>query len=79
MTYHQLIFEIECYMTGSLVAVATFQIRSAYAQVIACYNSDEAVADIIKILPKEFDERYQPTGGGKVKHFRDNETDRVSV
>jgi hypothetical protein len=50
MAHFQQILEGESYVTGSLVAVAVFQIRQGYVEVIECDDTEPS----IKVLPKFF-------------------------
>ncbi len=51
MTHFQRILEGERYVTGSLVAVAVFQIRQGYIEVIECDMTQNPPS---KVLPKFF-------------------------
>jgi hypothetical protein len=69
MAHWQRILEGESYVTGSMVAVAVYQIRQSYVDVI---NSDDAMPGIValsKLLLEDFDQRYVPADDtGKVKY-----------
>ena len=51
--------------------VSAFQIRKVCQDVIECEDDEEPVKNLTKILLKDFDERYQPVEGRKVKYFRE--------
>jgi hypothetical protein len=70
---YQRMLEGECYVTGSMVTVAVFQIRKSYLDVIDCEHTSDAVSRLTRILLKDFDNRYAPSGGGRVKYFREDE------
>jgi hypothetical protein len=44
---------------GSLVAVAVFQIRQGYVEVIGCDNTDPSVKTLAKVLLTDFDNHRQ--------------------
>lgn len=69
MAYWQRILEGNKYVTGSLSAVAVYQIRATYVDVIESELAEEPIRDLTRILLKDFDERYHPAEGGKVKYF----------
>jgi hypothetical protein len=68
--------EGECSVTGSMVVIAVFQIRKSYVDVINCEHTTDAVVNLFSILLKDFDNRYVPSEGGKVKYFREDEIGR---
>jgi hypothetical protein len=74
MAHWQRILEGESYVTGSMVAVAVYQIRQSYVDVI---NSDDAMPGIValsKLLLEDFDQRYVPADDtGKVKYHQTDE------
>lgn len=72
MAYWQRILEGEKYVTGSLSTVAVYQVRKAFVEVIASEDTEDPVRELTKILLKDFDERYHPAEGGKVKYFRED-------
>jgi len=80
MAYWQRILEGESYVTGSMVAVAVYQIRQSYADVI---NSDDAVPDIValsKLLLEDFDQQYIPADDtGKVKYYQIDELGNFNI
>jgi hypothetical protein len=41
--------------------------------VINCEHTTDAVVNLFSILLKDFDNRYVPSEGGKVKYFREDE------
>jgi hypothetical protein len=71
MANYRRILEGESYVTASMVAVAVFQIRKSYLDVIDCQYTKVAVVRLTKILLKDFDNRYFPSEGGRVKYFRE--------
>ncbi len=70
MAHFQQILEGESYVTGSLVAVAVFQIRQGYVEVIECADTDPSIKSLDKVLLTDFDTRYAPgcSDTGKVKY-----------
>jgi hypothetical protein len=76
MADYQRLLEGECYVTGSMVSVAVFQIRKSYLDVIACDHTDDAVKHLTGILLKDFDNRYATSECGRVKYFREDEIGR---
>jgi hypothetical protein len=76
MADYQRMPEGECYVTGSMVAVAVHQIRRNYVDVIHREGTNRDVASLTGIILSDFDKRYFPTEGGKVKYFRDDDIGR---
>jgi hypothetical protein len=74
MAHFQQILEGESYVMGSLVAVAVFQIRQGYVEVIECNDTDLSVKSLAKVLLTIFDTRYAPgcSDTGKVKYHRED-------
>ena len=74
MAHFQQILEGESYVTGSLVAVAVFQIRQGYVEVIECDDTDPSVKSLAIVLLTDFDKRYAPacSDTGKVKYHRED-------
>ncbi len=70
MAHFQRILEGESNVTGSLVAVAVFQIRQGYVQVIECDDTEPSIKSLAKVLLTNFDTRYAPacSDTGKVKY-----------
>jgi hypothetical protein len=74
MAHFQRILEGESYVTDFLVAVAVFQIRQGYAEVIECDDTEPSIKSIAKVLLTNFDTQYAPacSDTGKVKyHHKD--------
>jgi hypothetical protein len=63
----------KCYVAGSMVSLAVFQIKKSYFDGIDCEHTNDAVSRLTRILLKDFDNRYIPSEGGRVKYFRDDE------
>ena len=78
MAHFQRILEGESYVTGSLVAVAVFQIRQAYVEVLECAETEPAVRCLAELLLSDFDNRYHPacSNTGKVKYHREDTVGR---
>jgi hypothetical protein len=74
MAHFQQILKGESYVTGSLVAVAVFQIRQGYVEVIECDDTEPSIKSLAKVLLTNFDTQYAPacSDTGKVKyHHKD--------
>ncbi len=69
MAHFQQIFEGESYVMGSLVAVAIFQIRQGYVEVIECDDTEPSIKSLAKVLLTNFDTQYAPacSDTGKIK------------
>jgi len=78
MACWQRILEGDKYITGSLVCVAIFKIREAYVDNIESTEADPSVVDLTRILLEDFDSRYQPSSGGKVTYFSEDEIGRMN-
>jgi hypothetical protein len=76
MADYQRMLEGECYVTGSMVVVAVCQIRKSYMDVIECEHTNDAVVRLTRILLKDFNNRYVPSEGGRVKYLRDDDIGR---
>jgi hypothetical protein len=74
MAHFQQILEGESYVTGSLVAVAVFQIRQGYVEVIECDDTEPSIKSLAKVLLTDFDTRYAPacSDTGKVKYHQED-------
>ena len=72
MAYWQRILEGEKYVTGSLSTVAVYQVRQAFVDAIGCEDTEEPVKNLTQILLNDFDQRYHPAEGGKVRYFRED-------
>jgi hypothetical protein len=72
MAHFQRILEGESYVTGSLVAVAVFQIRQGYVELIECDDTDPSIKSLAKVLLADFDTQYAPgcSDTGKEKYHR---------
>jgi hypothetical protein len=68
MAKFQCVLEAEQCVTASLVVLAVFQIRASYVKVAEDTNTLEPVRSLSKALLKDFDERFHPEDGGKVKY-----------
>jgi len=78
MAYWQRILERDKYITRSLVCVAIFKIREAYVDNVESTEADPSVVDLTRILLADFDTRYQPSSGGKVTYFPEDEIGRTN-
>ena len=72
MAYWQRILEGEKYVTGSLSTVAVYQVRQAFEDAIGSEHTEEPVKNLTQILLDDFDQRYHPAEGGKVRYFRED-------
>ena len=69
MSGFQRMLEGECYVTGSMVVFAVFQIRKAFVTVLECEATLEPVKELTQTLLDDFDTRYHPSDEeGKVKY-----------
>ena len=69
MAKFQRILEGECYVTGSLVALAVYRIRKAYVTVFNSEHTLEPVKNLTATLLADFDQRYKPADeSGKVNY-----------
>lgn len=69
MAGFQRMLEGDCYVTGSMVVFAVFQIRRAYVTVMEHDATLQPVKELTKILLKDWDSRYHPADeAGKVKY-----------
>ncbi len=60
MAHLQQILGGESHVTGSLVAVAVFQIRQGYVEVIECDDTEPSMISLAKVLLTDFATRYAP-------------------
>ena len=76
MADYQRILEGECYVTGSLVPVAIYQIRKSYVDVLESADANPDVVTLTEVLLKDFDKRYVPAdpATGKVAYHRTDDT-----
>jgi hypothetical protein len=72
MAHFQQILKGESYVMGSLVAVAVFQIRQGYVEVMECDDTEPSIKRLAKALLTNFDTQYAPacSDPGKVKYHR---------
>ncbi len=70
MAHFQRILKGERYVTGSLVAIAVFQIMQGYVEVIKCDDTEPTIKSLAKFLLTNFDTLYAPacSDTGKVKY-----------
>jgi hypothetical protein len=74
MAHFQQILKGESYVTGFLVAVAVFQIRQGYVEVIECDDTEPSIKSLSKVLLTNFDTRYAPacSDTGKIKYHHED-------
>jgi hypothetical protein len=76
MAHFQQILEGESNVMDSLVAVAVFQIRQGYVEMIECDDTDSSVKSLAKVLLTNFDKRYVPacSDTGKLEYHCEDTT-----
>jgi hypothetical protein len=81
MAHFQQILEGESNVMDSLVAVAVFQIRQGYVEMIECDDTDSSVKSLAKVLLTNFDKRYVPacSDTGKLEYHCEDTTGKKIV
>ena len=74
LAYWQHVLEGASYVTGSLVAVAVYQIGQLYADVLNSDDAEPGSVALSKLLLEDFDQWYVPADDtGKVRYFQTDE------